>query len=291
MTADLRLGILIIFLLGLIVWARARTAEPFAVNESENALCKALMTEAECNGASTECVWCPSQAPMCVMQGCCTEPGKGGLYKTTAECTEESKNLRGAAVAAVAAGNGTAAAALQQRVRNQIDTNIASKANSVFLNKAPTTALKATVAVAPATTAANGNRLPLPASVAAVSRPAAAAAAPAPISRPTAAASANNLQARPVAAAASTPAASIQARPVAAATPAPTMLQSATNGNRGSSQAAAAAAGPSQAAAPSPTLSTSPMASAAGQLHAATGVGQQAPAAGSPSPVARGLRR
>lgn len=289
MTANLRIGILIMLLFGLI-WVARWKIEPFAVNEQENALCKALTTEDECNGASTECVWCPSQAPMCVMQGCCTEPGKGGLYKTTAECTEESKNLRGAA--ALAAGNGTAAAALQQRVRNQIDNNIASKANSVFLNKAPaTTALKVAVAVAPAT--ANGNRLPLPAAVQMATTTAAASAknlqtriAPTTsISKPTTAASANSLQAKPVAASAN----SLQARPATAITAPPTMLQSAANGNRGVSQAASSQA--TAAPSPSPTLSTSPMASAAGQLNAAKGVGQSAPAAGSPTPVARGLKR
>jgi hypothetical protein len=165
MTANLRLCLLVILLCGLI-WIARRRIESFATNVQENALCQAFVTEDDCNDASTDCVWCPSQAPMCVMDGCCTEPGKGGLYKTTSECTEESKNLRGGEVAAAAAGNTNTL----QLARNQIDTNIASKAASVFLNKGPAGLQSSTpVMNTPATLQAT-NRLPLPASVQAVSQ-------------------------------------------------------------------------------------------------------------------------
>lgn len=158
-----RIALLALLIVGLIVAARQRR-EAFAVNESENALCKSFTTQEDCEAASTECAWCPSQAPQCVMVGCCSEPGKGGLYKTTSECTEESRNLRGSVVAAAAA----AAPAL----RNTIDANIALKAGSVFLNGRPTT----TAVTQPSI------RLPMPAAVQAVAKPAATAAAP--VARP-----------------------------------------------------------------------------------------------------------
>lgn len=146
-----RIALLALLIIGLLTVRE--TAEPFAINESENALCKSFTTQTECEAASTECAWCPSQAPQCVMVGCCSEPGKGGLYKTTSECTEESRNLRGSVVAA-----GAAAA---PAVRN-IPTDLALKGASVFLNGRPATG---------ATTTAPSTRLPLPAAVQAATRP------------------------------------------------------------------------------------------------------------------------
>ena len=148
-----RIALLALLIIGLLA-VRGPT-ELFAVNESENALCKSFTTQEDCEAASTECAWCPSQTPQCVMVGCCSEPGKGGLYKTTSECTEESRNLRGSVVAA-----GAAAA---PAVRN-IPTDLALKGASVFLNGRPATG-------APATTAPS-TRLPLPAAVQAATRPA-----------------------------------------------------------------------------------------------------------------------
>ena len=236
-----RIALLALLIVGLIVAAKQRR-EAFAVNESENALCKSFTTQSECEAASTECAWCPSQAPQCVMVGCCSEPGKGGLYKTTSECTEESKNLRGSVVAAAAA----AAPAL----RNTIDANIALKAGSVFLNGRPTT----TAAVTQPST-----RLPLPAAVQAVAKPATPAtaakpafqsAAPVPVPRPipqstlpaTASPVAQQAVSRP-SPTLSTPSMSVSAAPVSAQTSTPVAA----------SVAAPAAITASAASAPAPS--------------------------------------
>ena len=96
------------------------------------------------------------------MDGCCAEPGKGGLYKTTSECTEASKNLRGSVVAAATAP------AAPVPLRNQLQTDIATKGASVFLNKM---AVEPTVAPAmPTVRPTLQNLLPLPVEIQAVSQ-------------------------------------------------------------------------------------------------------------------------
>lgn len=230
-----RIALLALLIIGLLAVRRRRTTEQFAVNESENALCKSFTTQGECEDASTECAWCPSQAPQCVMVGCCSEPGKGGLYKTTSECTEESRNLRGSVVAA-----GAAAA---PAVRN-IPTDLALKGASVFLNGRPATG-------APATTAPS-TKLPLPAAVQAATRPATTQASTRPTFQSAAPAAATATQAAP-------------ARPTAQA-PVPTPRPIAQS----TLPAAASSVAQAVSSRPSATLSTPSMTANAAPVGAST---------------------